>query len=187
VPRTDPGAGAAPLTPERAWRAITIATVVLVPAFWMILVGVVSSASDAGGGVDEPAAFVAFGIALVPFVFIALAFLSGHPSAPGAVGRAMGLCALIGIVVWAVAGDPVTGIVAGVGAGGVAALRPSSSGTRRARVVAVAVATVYVFVLAHLAGAIVLLPAPIFPFTALGLADQLAERRASRVEPARTR
>src|SRR3954470_20186667 len=113
--RDDPAAGAAPLSPARAWRAITIATIVLVPAFWMILVGVVGGASDDAGGVSEPAAFVAFGIALLPFVFIALAFLSGHPSAPGAVVGAMGLCALVGIVVSAVAADAVTGIVAGVG------------------------------------------------------------------------
>jgi hypothetical protein len=166
--RADPAAGAAPLGAAREWRAITIATVVLVPAVWMILVGVVAGASDEPGGAAEPAAFVAFGLALLPFVFIALAFLSGHPSAPAAVVRAMGLCALVGIVVSAVAADAVTGLVAGASDG------------RRARIAAVAVAASYAFVLARVAGAVVLLPAPIFPFTALGLADHLTEWRRAR-------
>ncbi len=46
--------------------------------------------------------------------------------------------------------------------------------------VGVAIACAYTFVLAHTAGAIVLLPAPVFPFTALGMADHWAERRYER-------
>jgi hypothetical protein len=37
---------------------------------------------------------------------------------------------------------------------------------------------VYTLVLVRLAGALVLLPAPIFPLTAIGIADHLSERRA---------
>jgi hypothetical protein len=173
-----------PLSPAQKWRAITIATVVLVPAFWTILIGLVAGASDEPGGVSNPAAFVAFGLALVPFVFVALAFLSGHPRAASATARAMGLCLLVGIPISALAGDGITGMVAGVGAGGALALRPSDIGTGRARAAAVAVATVYTFFLAHTAGALVLLAAPVFPFTALGLADHLAERRAAQASQA---
>jgi hypothetical protein len=176
--------GMEPLPPQRKWRAITIATLVLVPAYWAMLSGFVTAASDDAGGVANPGAAVAFGLALIPFVFIALAFLSEHPRAPGAVIKAMGLCLLVGIVVSAIAADAVTGIVAGVGAGGVVALRSDEGHTWRARAVGVLVASMYTFVLARAAGAIVLLPAPIFPFTAIGVADHISERRRDR-EPTR--
>jgi hypothetical protein len=169
-----------PLSPQRKWRAITVATLLLVPAYWMMLAGIVSVASDDGGGMSNPAAGIAFGVALIPFVFIVLAFLSEHPNAPGAVVRAMLLCLPVGIIVSAVAADAVTGIVAGVGAGGVVALRSDPGHTWRARAAGVAVAAAYTFVLAHAAGAIVLVPAPIFAFTSIGLADHLAERRWER-------
>jgi hypothetical protein len=173
-------AGLHPLTPQRKWRAITLATLVLVPAFWAMLAGLVSAAGDGEDGVANPAAAVAFGLALIPFVFIVLAFLSEHPAAPGAVVKAMGLSLVVGVMVSALAADGVTGIVAGVGAGGVVALRSDEPHDWRARAVGVVVAAVYTFVLARTAGAIVLLPAPIFPFTAIGVADHFAERRWER-------
>src|SRR5688500_12307904 len=103
-------AGAEPLSPRRKWRAITIATLLLVPAFWSVLAGLVSVASERD---DAPPAgpFIAFGLALVPFVFIVLAFLSENPRAPGAVLKAMGLSLVIGIPVSALAADAVTGLV----------------------------------------------------------------------------
>jgi hypothetical protein len=171
-----------PLSPQRKWRAITIATLVLVPALWALLAGLVAAANDdsssAAEGEPSAALGLAVGLTIIPFVFIALAFLSEHPRAPGAVVRAMGLALLVGIPVSALAGDAVTGIVAGVGAGGVAALRMDPPQNWRARAWAVVVAAAYTFVLVRVAGALVLLPAPIFPFTAIGVADHLSERRA---------
>ena len=177
--RAAPPAGLSPVSPQRKWRAILVATLVLVPAFWSMLAGLVAGASD---DPDAPnaAAAIAFGLALIPFVFVALAFLSEHPRAPGAVVRAMGLALLVGIPVSALAGDAVTGIVAGVGAGGVAALRREDDQTVRARALAVLFAAVYTFVLVRVAGGLVLLPAPIFPFTAIGIADHLSERNRER-------
>jgi hypothetical protein len=173
-------AGMQPLSPQRKWRAITVATLVLVPGYWAMLAGIVSAAPDTEGGIANPGAAIAFGLALIPFVFLVLAFLSQHPQLPGAVLRAMGLSLLVGIPVSALAADVVTGIVAGVGAGGIAALRTDEGDNWRARALAVAVASAYVFVLVRTAGPIVLLPAPIFPFTGIGLADHLSERRHAR-------
>jgi hypothetical protein len=169
-----------PLSPQRKWLAIMVATLVLVVAFWALLAGLVAGAD---GATDEEAApnvtiALAVGLAVVPFVFVALAFLSEHPSAPGAVLRAMGWTLLVGIPVSALAGDAVTGIVAGVGAGGIQALRMDEPQNWRARAWAVVVAAAYTFVLARVAGGLVLLPAPIFPLTAIGIADHLSERRA---------
>lgn len=173
-------AGATPLTPRKRWQAITLATLLLVPAYWAMLVGVVSLADDGDDAVANPGAALAFGLALIPFVFVVLAFVSGHVRAPSAVLRAMTLSLLVGIPVAAVAGDAISGMVAGVGAGGIVSLRMDPPATWKARAVALAVAVLYTFVLARVAAALALLPAPVFPFTAIGLADQLAERRRER-------
>ena len=172
--------GMQPLSPVRKWRAIMVATLVLVVAFWALLAGLVAEANDSSGSEGEPNAALglAVGVAVIPFVFVALAFLSEHPRAPGAVLRAMGWSLLVGIPVSALAGDAVTGIVAGVGAGGIQALRMDDPQNWRARALGVLVASAYTFVLARVAGGLVLLPAPIFPLTAIGIADHLSERRA---------
>jgi len=172
-------AGAAPLSPRRKWRAILIATLLLVPGYWAMLAGLVSIASDrAGAPVAGP--FIAFGLALVPFVFIALAFLSEHPRAPGAVVKAMVLSVLVGIPISALAADAVTGLVAGLGAGGIIALRADEHLSWRPRALAVAVATVWVFVTLRTATEVALLLAPVLPFTSIGVADHLSERRSER-------
>ena len=168
--------GMQPLSPQRKWRAITLATLLLVPAYWSILAGLVAAASD-GPDPLNPAASLAFGLALIPFVFIVLAFSSEHPRAPTAVFQALVLALVVGTVASALAADAVTGIVAGVGAGGVVALRADADHTWRARALGVAFAVVYVFVLVRIASSLALLPAPIFPFTAIGIADHLVERR----------
>jgi hypothetical protein len=178
--------GAQPLSPQRKWQTITLATLVLVPAFWSIMAGLVSVASDgdeAGG--PQAGAALAFGLSLIPFVFVVLAFMSEHPRAPAAVVKAMGLTLLVGIPVSAVAGDAVTGIVAGVGAGGIVALRPDGTYGWRARAYAVLIASVYTFGLVRTVGALALLPAPIFPFTGIGIADHLSEWRRAREESSR--
>jgi hypothetical protein len=176
----DPSAGAAPLPPRRKWLAITVATVILAFAFWAILYALV--AIDRGERADtvNPAASLAVGLALVPFVFMVLAFGSGHPRAPVAVLKAMGLSLVVGILVSPLTFDAVTGIVAGVGAGGIVALRMDDAHNWKARAIAVVMAAAYTFVLARIGGAIVLLAAPIFPLTGIGVADHLSELRRAR-------
>jgi hypothetical protein len=174
--RRAPLVGAEPLSPRRKWRAITLASLLLVPSYWSVLAGLVSVASDRS---DAPSAgpFIAFGLCLVPFVFIVLAFLSEHPRAPLAVLKAMGLALLVGIPVSALAADAVTGFVAGIGAGGIAALRPEPTSTTKARWIAVLAASIVSFLLVRTVGEVSLLLAPILPFTGLGVADHLAEGR----------
>jgi hypothetical protein len=173
------GSGIEPLSPQRKWQTITVATLLLVPAYFSLLAGLVAEASDAPeaqAGAPNVAAAFALGLALVPFVFIVLAFMSGHPRAPGAVVKAMGLALLVGIPVSALAGDAVTGIVAGVGAGGIVALRADTGHSWKARAVAVLAASVYSFVLVRTAGPIALLAAPVLPLTGIGVADHWSER-----------
>lgn len=168
-----------PLSPQRKWRAITFATLLLAPAVWSLLIGLVAAASDEAG---RPAAAppIALGLCLIPFVFVLLAFASEHPQAPGAVVKAMAMCLIVGIPASALASDAVTGIVAGVAAGGIFALRSDTMHSYRVRAGGVAVAAAYAFMLVRLAGPVALIAAPVFPFTALGLADHYAEWRYAR-------
>jgi hypothetical protein len=78
------------------------------------------------------------------------------------------------------AGDAVTGFVAGVGAGGIVAMRADVAHSWKARAVAVLVVCAYVFILAPSASVIALLLAPVLPFTSIGVADHLSERRGER-------
>jgi hypothetical protein len=181
VPRARRSAPAGPLAPRRKWRAITIATLLLVPSFWAVIAGLVAAVSE-DTDAPAPGPFIAFGLALVPFVFVALAFLSEHPRAPGAVVKAMGLSLLVGISVSALATDGVTGLVAGMGAGGIATLRNDTGNAWKARTIAVIAVTAYVFIMVRVAGDIALLLAPTLPFTCLGVADHLSELRKERRE-----
>ena len=170
--------GLQPLSHRRKWIVITLATVVLAPAYWAMLIGLTAVADDDSKLTESTAAAsIAFGLAVIPFTFVVLAFGSEHPRAPGAVVKAMGMCLLVGILVSALAGDGVTGIVAGVGAGGAVSLRADLVHEWRPRAVGVLLAASYVFVLVRVPSDVVLISAPVFPFTAIGMADHWSERR----------
>ncbi len=174
--------GIQPLSPQQKWKTITVATVLLVPAYWALLAGLVAEATDdpkARVGEPNTAAAFALGLAIITFVFVVLAFMSGHPKAPGAVVKAMALSLLVGAPVSALAGDAVTGIIAGVGAGAIVALRMDVDHNWRARAIAVTIASLYMFALVRTAGAMALLAAPVLPLTGIGVADHLAERHAA--------
>lgn len=166
-----------PLSPRRRWQTITVGTLLLVPAYWAMLAGLISAANGTAKGGPDPAAALALGLVVIPLVFVVVAVMSGQPRWPSSVVKGMGLAVAVGIPVSALAGDAVTGIVAGVGAGGIVTLRGDPDHGWRRRAAAVAFACVYTFVLVRVASALVLLPAPIFPLTAIGLADHWAERR----------
>jgi len=166
-----------PLSPRRKWRTITLATLLLVPGYWMLLAGLVATRSDAKGA-PNPGAAMALGLAIIPFVFLVLAVMSGRAHWAGAVARAMGIAILVGIPASAIAGDAITGIVAGVGAGGCIALRRDEGHSLRTRALAVAFAALYTLVLVRSVSLLALLPAPVLPLTAIGLADHVSERRS---------
>jgi hypothetical protein len=172
--------GIMPLAPRRKWRAILFSTLLLVPAYWTLLVGVVSVASDDRTGAPIAGPWIAFGLMLLPFVFILLAFASEHPRAPGAAAKAMVLALAVGIPVSALAADAVTGFVAGIGAGGIVAMRSDVDRPWRGRALAVLVATGWVFVTVRVLPEAALLLAPILPFTSVGVADHLLEIRRER-------
>jgi hypothetical protein len=172
-------AGLEPLSPRRKWRAITIATLLLVPGYWSLVTGLVAEGSHKESA-PFAAPYIAFGLVLLPFVFLALAFLSEHPRASGATAKALLLTILVGAPVAGLAGDAVTGFVAGVGAGGIVAMRADVAHNWKARAIAVLAVSACVFVLLRSTTVIALLLAPVLPFTSIGVADHLSERRRER-------
>ncbi|HEU4356315.1 MAG TPA: hypothetical protein VFT27_12065 [Actinomycetota bacterium] len=172
--------GMSPLPPRRKWRAILLASLTLAPAYWSLLMGMVAAATDTAEPEPSAAPLIAFGLAVVPFVFVVLAFLSEHPRAPGAVVWAMLLTLAIGIPVSALAADAVTGLLAGVGAGGIVALRRDTDHTWKARAIAVLMISVWAFLTVRVTPEVVLVLGPALPFTSIGVADQLSERARER-------
>ena len=82
----------------------------------------------------------------------------------------------------AIVPDAVTGLVAGVGAGGAVALRPEPLSSWKPRALGVAIVTVYVALMVRIVPDVAVLLAPTLPFTCLGVADHLAEGRRAREE-----
>ena len=152
--------------------AIALSTILITISFWAIVYAFVT---EAVGDDDQPVAAAALGVALVPFVFIVLAFVSGHPNAPLAILYAMGLALVVGIPLLAVAGDAVTGTVMGFGAGATLAVRPDPASSWVRRAVAVAIAGVVVFVLVLVFTPLALASAPALAVTPIGIADMTAE------------
>ncbi len=109
-----------------------------------------------------------------------IAFLSEHPRAPAAAAKGMIVSLLVGIPVSAIAQDAVTGLIAGLGAGGAFALRVDLQHSLKARMIAVAAVSVYCFFLLRTVSEVALLIGPALPLTSLGIADHLSERRSER-------
>jgi hypothetical protein len=171
-------ASSAPLTPKRRWVSLTAATVVLQFAYWPIVASLVE-------GDAELAGLLWLGLAVTPFVFLVLAFASGHPRAPGATVLAMGLFLLVALPLVLVSIVP--GLVAGFGAAAALALRyEPEMHSRRGRAIAVAGATLYVFALVLLRelvpvlGPFAIMSGAVIPLAVVGIADEVAESALER-------
>ena len=126
--------------------------------------------------IDIPLVMVA--LAMAPFVFVAIAFVSQNPRAPRQVLRAMGLLIVIGLGVGLLA--PVLGAAIGFGAGGAVTLNQAPLyGVMRARLIAVGLSTVYLFALLVLATPAGVFAGGLVPLMAIGFADEVTYWRAA--------
>jgi hypothetical protein len=156
------------------WLALTAATMVYQFSYWAIVAGATADPETAQG-LESASGLLAFGFAVVPFVFLVLAFASRHPRAPGAALKAMGVFLLVGLPLGLV--NVVVGTAVGVAAGGVLALRPVEGvSTRKRRWIAVVALALYL-------GALIFLPAfqlmsgAVLPLAIHGLVDQAVAER----------
>ena len=167
--------GSESVPPRRKWLAITLGTLLMAVSYTAMLVALIATEVE-----DGPAAgpLFAFGLGLVPFVFLVLAFVSTNPRAAGAVLKAMGLSVLVAGPLSAVMADAVSGLVAGFGVGGALALRMDDVHSLRSRLIAVAITVIYIAVLVNVSVEAGLFGGAVLPFVAIGLADWVMERRA---------
>ena len=125
-----------------------VATLVAVISYWSIIFAFV--VTDLEGTEIEldssitAAGPFALGLALIPFAFLTLAFLSNHPRAPGAAFKAM-MLSVPASLAFGLFGLPV-GLVAGFGMGGVLALRLDDVHRLKLRWLMVIGAILYTFI-----------------------------------------
>jgi hypothetical protein len=163
---------------RRNWIAVAVATpLMMFSTFAYAAAFTVDDAAGARWSFDLRLAFV--GLAVAPFVFVALGFLSRNPHAPKRVLQAMGLLLLVGLPVGLL--DPLVGAATGFALGGAMVLnRPAVERVVYWRLAAVGFTFVYVFVLI-----VVIPPAGVFtgavlPLIMIGFADEYAAWSAER-------
>lgn len=177
-PRWAPPEPGAPLDARRKWLAVGFATVITLPAFWLLVVAVV--ATDPDSEIDAPVgALVGIGLALVPVALYVLARVSRREQAlqSAAVGSAVGIV-LAGALSF-VLREPLSPLVAGIGAGGVLALRRHPDTTTAARSIAVAIATAYSAATVWFVPQLSLGMSPVLPLVSVAAADGYMARRAA--------
>ena len=162
---------------RRKLIALIVGTVLLVISFAGILGAFVASGVDDGPNPGPP---LALGMAVLPLMFAAVAYLSLHPRAGTAVLKAVGLFFLLAVPVSALAQDAVSGLVAGFGAGAVVTVDRLPVHTWQSRAIAVGASVFYVFVLIRIVPPLGIASAPLLPFTAVAVADYIVEQRAAR-------
>jgi len=161
-----------------------IATLIAVISYWSIIFAFV--VTDLEGTELELESSVtaagpfALGLALVPFAFLALAFVSNHPRAPGAVFKAM-MVSIPAALAFGLFGIPV-GLVAGFGLGGALALRLDEVHRIRLRWLMVTGAILYTFVVGLISAQASLFAGGFIPFAASGLADMISEYQKEQAE-----
>jgi hypothetical protein len=159
--------------PRRIWLAVVVGTVFQVIGYGSFLLGVIATQSETP---EAAGPAFALGFTMVPIVLAAVAFISGQPRAPMATLKGMGMWLLVTLPIGLL--NPVTGLCAGYGAAGALTLRAAGVRSLRARLVAVAAATVYSTLLV-----VTILPAGILtgavaPLLAVKVGDLFHDRRS---------
>jgi FtsH-binding integral membrane protein len=174
---------------RRKWAAIGLSTLLLTGSFWAVLLGFQAwlgdlTSEDLEAGAEAPLTTgvvlaLVGGFVLMVAGFAALAYISRRPRPLAMTALASALGA--GMWLWLpfLVGEPVTPMVAGFAAGGVAALRTEPEHTMGRRVLAAVLITAYVFLLLRLTPLVGAIVTPLLPLPALAWADAIAERRAA--------
>jgi len=159
-------------SPARKWISVAAATVLLLLSYALILLPFLAGPDEGGAAFG---ASLGVGLALVPLVFVVAAFVSQNDRAALSIAKASGLWLL---VTWPIAYfDIVTGLVAGFGAGGTVAFRAEQGQTWRRRAVAIALVTIYTYVIVRVSPVAGLFGGAVLPFVAIAFADEFGNRR----------
>ncbi|MDH3731524.1 MAG: hypothetical protein OES13_10460 [Acidimicrobiia bacterium] len=164
-----------PITWRRKWTVVAGGTLITMASMWSLVVAVAAAGSDSADA-PEAAPFAAFGLALVPLVFVTVAFGSKNLRAAGMTLAAMGLFLIVSLPIGLL--DSTTGLVAAFGIGGAFALRAELEHRRRGRVLAVVLVALYTLVVISVVPALGIAVAPLLPLPAVAVADVFMEYRA---------
>jgi hypothetical protein len=158
------------------WIAITLATIVMMVSYFSYAAAFVDDTS--GERTVEPAPAVV-GLAIAPFVFIVLGFVSRNARAPKRVLGAMGLLVAVGLAVGLL--DPLVGAATGFCLGGAIVLnRPDVERLMFWRYGAVVFTSFYMLVLLVVAVPAAVFTGAILPLMMIGFADEYAAWSAGR-------
>jgi hypothetical protein len=166
---------------KRVWLAIGLGTIVQAISYGSLLLGAVASVSSDQPEAAGPAFAIGFG--LVPLVMVVVAFGSGRFGAASAVLKGMGLWLLVALPLGLI--HPVTGMCAAFTAAAAVTLRREEGIAFRPRVVAVAMATVYVTLLVFALPQVIqagIFAGAITPLFAIRGADIWSERENAKRE-----
>jgi hypothetical protein len=168
----------APITPRRKWLAVGIGTLLIVPTFSLVVAAIV--AADEDSDLDaSPTILITVAMILVPIALYLVARFSRKEKALMAAAwgtlAAMFVTAALSLAWW----EPVSPMVAGLGAGGILTLRRHPATTTTARVAAVTLAAVYSGFMVALIPQLSVGIAPILPMMSVGAADGFMARRAA--------
>ncbi len=160
---------------RRNWLAIAIGTIVMAFSYFLYAA---AFAVPEGDTVQVNVGLVGAGLALAPFVFVAVGIISRNTDFPKRVLQSMGILIVLGLSVGLL--SPALGATAGFAGGGALTLnRPDFTRVVRRRVWAVVVTVLYTFLLL-----VVVPPAGVFtggllPLLMIGFADEYTAWRAA--------
>lgn len=158
------------------WIAIAVATLLMMFSYLFYGASFIDEEGEQAG-IDLEVAFI--GLAIAPFVFVALGFLSRNPLAPLRVMQAMGLLLVVGLVIGFV--DPLLGASVGFCVGGALVLnRPAIARVGYWRAAAVVFTASYVLLLLVVAPPAGVFTGGLLPLMMIGFADEYAAWSAAR-------
>lgn len=168
----------APITARRKWLAAGVGTLLIIPIFSLVVAAIV--AADEESDLEaNPGLLVTIAMILVPVTLYLVARLSRKEkalmSAAWGTTTAMLVTAALSMAWW----EPVSPMVAGLGAGGILTLRRHPETTTAARVAAVVLAVLYTGLMVSVLPQLSVAIAPILPLTSIAGADGLMARRAA--------
>jgi len=160
---------------RRNWLAIAVGTIVMTFSYFLYAA---AFAVPEGGVVQINLGLFGAGLAMAPFVFVAVGVVSRNKDFPRRVLQSMGLLIVLGLSVGLL--SPALGATAGFAAGGALSLnRPDLNRVVRRRVWAVVVTVLYTFVLLVVAPPAGVFTGGLLPLLMMGFADEYTAWKAS--------
>lgn len=159
--------------------AIALGTIVILFSYFLYAAAFIT---ESGEEARLDTGLVGISLALAPFVFVVVGFVSRNPNAPKMILVSMGLLLGLGLSFGLI--SPALGAATGFGVGVAISLRlPDISDQLRRRLIAVSLSVVYTMVLLFFLTPAGLITGALLPPLAVGFADEYAAWQTRRQSP----